>query len=276
MDPYEGEAEEAPDEQLWKQLLATRQNEMSGPDRPQLFIDWDVIVEHYASLQLTMASDKLVALSGLANDMKKRLNEVEPGPHRYLAGLWEDKLMSQLTWRVRGGLAKRASQYRAPSWSRACLDGRVVPGLRLMGEARMIDIATAISARMSYPSKEEPGQEETGQVESGILTLEGPYVPAKLYACSRSIAQAMSDMISLEPMGGLLQAFVRFDSVDDTAEEALVFWTSMSRSNIRGLALAWVEGDRYRRLGLATVDWNNDWSLTHFVAKLPRRQIQII
>jgi hypothetical protein len=43
-------------------------------------------------MNLTMANDKLIALSGLANDMQNCLND------RYLAALWERNLAADLMW----------------------------------------------------------------------------------------------------------------------------------------------------------------------------------
>ncbi|KAF0324505.1 hypothetical protein GQ607_008209 [Colletotrichum asianum] len=255
---------------LWKRLLAAEIVENSGI-RSQLFLDWDMVVNVYADRQLSVPSDKLVALSGLANDMKKRLEELQPGPHRYLAGLWEDELMCQLSWCVIGS-AKRVRLYRAPSWSWACLDGRVVPGLRSTELNEPVDLASLISADMVYV-----GKEETGEVKSGTLTLEGPYMWAKLGPPGPGIfASATSGVTSYEPMSKSVDADVWFDSLDDTAEEALLFWTWHSKHGIKGVALAMVENGFYRRLGVAGCHMWPRENMKAFLETLPRTEIRII
>ncbi|KAH9230866.1 hypothetical protein K456DRAFT_1897614 [Colletotrichum gloeosporioides 23] len=239
MHPFQGLAEDTPTKTMWKQLLAAERNEHRHPRRNQLFVEWDVIVEHYANLQLTRASDKIIALSGLANDMQKRLDEWQPGQHGYLAGLWQDESIRQLTWSVRGS-AKRASQYRAPSWSWACLDGKVELGTMVWTSGESVDLASMISAEMVYSSKEE-----TGEVKSGILTVEGPCLWAKLLLGEEGRTRTMVSPLST------LKARVTFDTLNDVTEEALLFWTyyEFCGVSINGLVLALTGNDRYRRLG---------------------------
>lgn len=81
---------------LWKQLLDAPSRRHHSDPYKQLFVDWDRMTPYYASRKLTVANDKLVAISGLANDMKTRLQQLRPGPHRYLASLWEETLMASL------------------------------------------------------------------------------------------------------------------------------------------------------------------------------------
>ena len=81
--------------------------------------------------ELTKGADKLIALSGLAHSYYER--EGKPGVshkdykagHRgkYGAGLWEADMPSALLWRSRS--AQRPSEYRAPSWSWASVDGHI-------------------------------------------------------------------------------------------------------------------------------------------------------
>jgi hypothetical protein len=72
------------------------------------------LVEQYSALQLTKATDRLPALSGLCKQVKHLRGD-------YLAGVWVDSIWLDLLWRVdtlrpEVGHA-RASQYRRPSWS---------------------------------------------------------------------------------------------------------------------------------------------------------------
>lgn len=85
---------------------------------------WESVVHHYTERELTNPSDKLPALSGLAQLRKESRDGM------YLAGLWQDSLIHDLCWyhtlnynvATSGGLGRRPVDYRAPSWSWASLD----------------------------------------------------------------------------------------------------------------------------------------------------------
>lgn len=87
---------------------------------------WRVIVIDSSARDLSSPTDKLPALSGLAQAFHAKM----PG-NKYLAGLWEASILEDLLWCHRpvstGRRAKRArpSGYRAPSWSWASVDGNV-------------------------------------------------------------------------------------------------------------------------------------------------------
>jgi uncharacterized protein YktB (UPF0637 family) len=77
---------------------------------------WTGIVQNYCKRSLTFPEDKLVALSGIAQRYQVRTNR------RYVAGLWEDRLMHWLLWEKsktaawgREVFGQRPSIYRAPS-----------------------------------------------------------------------------------------------------------------------------------------------------------------
>jgi hypothetical protein len=84
---------------------------------------WARVVKLYTRAELTCPQDKLIAISGLASEM--RLCGHASG--RYLAGMWESQLPISLLW-VRADMdnqpstCHRPEHYRAPSWSWASLD----------------------------------------------------------------------------------------------------------------------------------------------------------
>ncbi|KAF8860244.1 HET-domain-containing protein [Acephala macrosclerotiorum] len=55
---------------------------------------WHTVVRNYSHLKLTVESDRLPAIAGLAREAE----ECRVGP--YLAGLWGDSLLLDLTWRI--------------------------------------------------------------------------------------------------------------------------------------------------------------------------------
>lgn len=112
---------------------------------------WARVVEMYSRMNLTMAKDKLIALSGIAQLMSTDVFGSKEDPAQYVAGLWYKYLESQLLWRVeplfirhnrtfqqpgkrprepaerreRAGEIQRAQfLYRAPSFSWASVDAQ--------------------------------------------------------------------------------------------------------------------------------------------------------
>jgi hypothetical protein len=78
-----------------------------------LTIRWHEIIKHYSRLDLTIESDLLPAIAGLAREAEG----CRTGS--YLAGLWEDSLIEDLLWRVDqlgpGRSERRPALYRAPT-----------------------------------------------------------------------------------------------------------------------------------------------------------------
>jgi hypothetical protein len=104
----------------------------SGPEQRDIREFWREILRDYTGKSFTYHTDKLVALSGIARLMANSL-----GPE-YYAGLWGRTMASELCWEVvrsdarveRPGIPEdlppRPSPYRAPSWSWACLEERIL------------------------------------------------------------------------------------------------------------------------------------------------------
>ncbi|MCJ1405547.1 hypothetical protein MMC11_008775 [Xylographa trunciseda] len=259
----------------------------------QLFLDWNGIVELYANCKLTVASDKLVALSGLANHMKRRLQELRPGTHRYLAGIWEQKLHESIAWNVRSP-AQRASEYRAPSWSWACLNGHLHIRLIPIWEENVFSCARFISAEIQHFNEED----DTGEVKSGTLTLTGPWAIvhtgppiSHLRANERQISSSIdpADGINNErnkhvhegTKGRLPSACVTFDTLEDIESEVFhliirAFHWIEGNWMVEGLALALVDGDIYRRLGTVHYDFSSQDKAREFSERFSRKQVKII
>ncbi|RSL91489.1 hypothetical protein CEP52_014236 [Fusarium oligoseptatum] len=96
------------------------QHELHGEDPRPLLSNYYRVVEEYTGRKLTVASDKLPAIAGIASNLTPKLG-------RYLAGLWAYDIHSGLLWSSTGGPLLETS--RAPSWSWTSKDGRVsIPG----------------------------------------------------------------------------------------------------------------------------------------------------
>jgi hypothetical protein len=145
--------------------------------------EWLDLVETFCAGTLTMAKDKLVALSGLA-----RINAEHSGDE-YLAGLWKSNLLYELCWERKTivptylsddpeddkALPKptaaeftRPSAYRAPSWSWAAVDGEIRFTYKwLQPEKDRVTVARVLEASVT-----PLGSDPFGQVESACLRLE--------------------------------------------------------------------------------------------------------
>ncbi|KAH7370788.1 hypothetical protein BKA65DRAFT_471968 [Rhexocercosporidium sp. MPI-PUGE-AT-0058] len=87
---------------------------------------WHSIVADYTKRHMTFCRDKLPALAGVVMEFQRHTSD------QYLAGIWKTHLPLALLWRSESYWAprgypeqKRPAEYRAPSWSWACVDGEV-------------------------------------------------------------------------------------------------------------------------------------------------------
>lgn len=110
------------------QVLITSPNaNRNVPADPEtLFLHkWSTIVALYSAGKLSVSTDRLMAISGIARYIQRTL--WRGGAISYQAGLWSHRFVPQLTWYARD--ARRASSdaiYIAPSWSWASHIGKVV------------------------------------------------------------------------------------------------------------------------------------------------------
>lgn len=130
---------------------------------------WDGIVDVYSRSALTRQEDKLIALSGIAQEMNVLLND------EYLAGLWKNHLPSQLLWSVttplianHGNPSFRPVTYQAPTWSWASIVGHVVPGNLPPGH-NWNTLPTFLKAHVEPINDDDP----TGQITAAQLHTRG-------------------------------------------------------------------------------------------------------
>lgn len=129
---------------------------------------WVGIIERFSKANLTFASDKLVAISGLATEMSAHMR------CDYLAGLWRQDLEHQLLWTVTNStqLRRRNTTYLAPSWSWASVEGGVSI-FRWDMNPKFLDtefLAKVVEAQVSPASSRNP----FGAVSGGWLKIAGP------------------------------------------------------------------------------------------------------
>jgi hypothetical protein len=123
---------------------------------------WRAMVAGYTHGSLTFGKDKLPALQGVAKRIQSQRRCA------YYAGLWEDTLCLDLSWRsVRR--TTRLSEYRAPSWSWASTEGRI-----------HWFVCASAQCHASIVSVETipVGHDPLGEVRGGTLVLKGLCLPA--------------------------------------------------------------------------------------------------
>ncbi|KAJ0314894.1 hypothetical protein Brms1b_006428 [Colletotrichum noveboracense] len=123
---------------------------------------WNSIVRSYSDTRLTKASDKLIALSGIAKDFQTKLNDT------YVVGMWRSTLESSLLWHVSrqsqidGSPSVRPEPYHAPTFSWASIDGRITTA----GPTKENMLIEVVGLHLDHVS-----QDTTGLVTGGYLDL---------------------------------------------------------------------------------------------------------
>jgi hypothetical protein len=86
----------------------------------------DVVVKEYSRLNLTVPSDKLAAIVGVARQMQSAIGSHNPGGCHYLAGIYGGvDLGRELLWEFVGVKHERPIAWCAPTWSWASVGGTV-------------------------------------------------------------------------------------------------------------------------------------------------------
>ncbi|KAI1332532.1 HET-domain-containing protein [Xylariaceae sp. FL0255] len=141
-------------------------NSLGTPDQRM----WELLVWQYGERKLTRATDKFPAMSGLARVYEKKLKA------KYVAGLWDNNLITGLSWQGLGNRAPEADsmEYIGPSWSWASFGGIAATG---RGEEW-----TDISEVLEWHVKPKTEANPYGELKEAWIRLRGPMAalaPAK-------------------------------------------------------------------------------------------------
>ncbi|KAI1027258.1 hypothetical protein LB504_008092 [Fusarium proliferatum] len=120
-----------------------------------LLKSWYRLVQLYGQRHLSVPSDKLPAISGLASIFAERLGD------QYLAGLWRSDLVVGLCWQGLKHGRRRVREYRAPSWSWASVDGHISLGFPLAYNI----LATIMDAEVTLKGANPYGEVLEGKIE---------------------------------------------------------------------------------------------------------------
>ncbi|RFN53973.1 heterokaryon incompatibility protein [Fusarium flagelliforme] len=121
---------------------------------------WKDIVRRYTQRYLTVESDKLPAIGGLAERVFLERGLDNSPQDEYLAGLWRKDLLVDLVWKTFAEDPKRSSptSYTAPSWSWASVNEPAM----FMGNENTQSLAVIQGAKVDLESSESPFGKVTG------------------------------------------------------------------------------------------------------------------
>lgn len=133
---------------------------------------WCTIITMFAAGGLTYAKDKLPALSGLAQQFKRMLQDRFDLEDEYFAGMWRHNIERQLLWIMSGHvtapkpLSPRPLGTFAPTWSWMSVNGNV----HFTSDERDMDFKPRF--RILEVSTELVGEDWAGRITGGKLILE--------------------------------------------------------------------------------------------------------
>jgi hypothetical protein len=236
---------------------------------------WLVLRGEYSRRKLSCAQDKLIAIAALASELAGVYG-------KYLAGLWDRDLFMDLQWRrpdadydpsttshqLPGWHMRRLprpTQYRAPSWSWASIDGEVTDAFEDEEEITTDTLDFRIISCSVQPTIRDY---EFGGIQSASLIVEGrlnsfiwrPSNNTKIDQCDGFLARKVENEMYPEVQFG--------DAMVDAFEPELVPGARVicmamrvvervpKRLSAEGLMLLPVEENTYRRVGFFnTLSW---------------------
>jgi len=191
---------------LARNLYGTTQDAIG---RQRLLSIWynNVVAQSYSRRKLTLADDKLTAISGIARAFGRHFQS------SYLAGLWRLDLEWGLSWRRRGSVS-RPTRYRAPSFSWASLDCPVewpVPSSSHKSAIAISDVQLG-----------HDGQDLYGRVAGCTMKVEGYVNETRLAARKRMSTGAFDVTWELIGEKGQWLGNAFLDDDGDEADESIV------------------------------------------------------
>ncbi|KAJ1323255.1 HET domain-containing protein [Microdochium nivale] len=181
---------------------------------------WHDLVSSYSQLSLTIATDRLPAVSGLANEFATAHGRVS-GDTQYYAGLWKATFFKDLCWEAElwspSEIDNRShdnSIYIAPSWSWASYPGNVTMELTGTGGSEPIsdelDLAEIRDVHLDYV-----GGNTFGALSSGKMTLYGRLIPITIQPLhGQDVDEPWGRKIKIIRPGDRPHPFIHYGVVD--------------------------------------------------------------
>lgn len=247
--------------------------------KKKIFAKWQGIVNAYSLRKLSFPSDRLPAISGMAERFQQATKS------EYIGGLWVDNLVEDLLWSTAPFLenphvADRLSWYRAPSFSWASVESQT--HYELAETYMSLQSSIKVIAALCIPK----GANCFGEVSNGFLEIQAPMLAGVLIAPTEHSfyyylkLAGTSTRIEVCPDSMLVQdevlCTVRRAETNERyrafeADVMCVFLASSSDQCAQGLVLgsALQEPEAWERLGMFSCD-------TSIFQDAPRQMIKIV
>ncbi|KAH7369637.1 heterokaryon incompatibility protein-domain-containing protein [Rhexocercosporidium sp. MPI-PUGE-AT-0058] len=226
---------------------------------------WHSIVEEYCELSMTFEKDKLTAISGVARQVQSILNE------SYFAGLWSSSFKEDLYWRANTKFRRpKLQKWRAPSWSWAAINGRVI-----CGSAPAVERSADILDLVCNPSSSDM----LGELDSAWMEISGSFCKGMLHSVGSPDSDSKTFNVRTETGHNLRSVFLDYDISEDLPIGSLDIFLFLLYSSDEGkgqsgvlLLLRKVAAERaaYERIGITNLDV---WS---YFDSFPKTRIKVI
>jgi hypothetical protein len=234
--------------------------------------DWHWLIWRYTTRQLTVESDRILAISSVAEIYASSI------PEHYLAGVWSSAMPTDLLWVVQTPFQKRPAAFQGPSWSWSSVNGQIWSFL-CSGPASSAPITRVCFRRFPCDVKIidtqlqlESASAPFGAIEYGNLTVRGrikraewkqerqrgsevlcdrlriPYAPDKFLAL-----RAFSDAEELDGFGvdwAPISLLLIWGSSRRSASQESAVTVDRGRDGYTGLLLREIGVSTYTRIGI--------------------------
>ncbi|CVL03165.1 related to tol protein [Fusarium proliferatum] len=183
------------------------------PDDRSIRLEWKYLVELYTRRNLTRPTDRILAISGLAQIFSR----IRGG--KYAAGLWVNDLPQALLWETSSGASCPRPSNQGPSWSWTAINRAVTCDF---GNGRNVSSVDSIEYELDQPGA------PFGSVKCGTLRVTGPALDLE-WKCSRSTSHRKNPgghhLKYLTADGGYINANIKFCP---DAEESDSDWATVT------------------------------------------------
>ncbi len=214
--------------------------------------NWYKLVRVYSHRSLTLSSDRLLAISGIAERYGRVFGD------GYCAGIWRSTFAAALFWKAVPPLQRRPPTWQGPSWSWTSIDGPVeMPSKSASDLEDMEPQVMDLDLQLSNPDFSYGALVEG----TGRLTLRVKLLPAVLDFSGRGLFGSLEVTGASLARNGSMNVFrlpVEYDALDETDEERdennAVFLELCSRYTseswmCRGLIARSIGDDTFTRVG---------------------------
>lgn len=196
---------------------------------------WREIVHDFTRRKLTFSEDRLPAIAGIAREMQSIWKD------QYYAGMWDNCLTRHLGWYGEDFNPSRPiSDYRAPSWSWASIDGKINLGGVKIWNAEVQILGCTVQSKLSGAPF---GSALSGELNLKGILVEYAKIPRKEVCAWKFVVEA-----------GPRNMITDYTPV-------LLLGRSIGSGATICMLLQHVSGQRYRRIGRLQFKHYRNYSL---------------